>query len=844
MKVWRFGLPLTLAFTVACGGPDPDPGTGVGGSATSSAGSAGTAGIGETGGSGGGSSTPPPPSRLPGSACLPSAEFDAAFAGFAASDVTVEARSPYCAEGAVCLVDHFQGRVSCPYGQAASGSDASVGCSLPGSDTRVSAAVEPQRLDRRAQDAVYCSCRCAGPDPNASYCPCAAGFECVERVPALSSAQDPELVGSYCVRGVDAAPNPVALTAAPCELGSQGCGEENRLPASMPALAPPAPAPSATASPFLAPFARARKLDLLFMIDNSISMAGKQELLSRSLAELLERVANPICLDAAGNEHPAPPPGGACPQGQTRQFEPFTDLHVGFISSSLSDVGANTACPPEGFPRYVADRDDRGHLLGSLPRGQDLGANAQGFLSWSAGEAGFSELTASARRLLLAAGEKGCGWEQSLEAWYRFLIDPTPYRGLTRVVCTGSSSQTANCVQPAKDAAGRILLDDELLAQRQAFLRPDSTLAIVMLSDENDCSLQVGNQTWVVVNTEDPRPFFRGSSACASDPNDKCCYACPLQPPAGCAVDPACTADAANPNRLAPAQDGHNLRCFDQKRRFGVDFLYPTQRYVNALITFELCKSTLDLSTTDCALADLFANPLYDPAQRSRSQVVISGLLGVPWQPLAAEHNAAGSTLPPEVLRFKSSSELSAQGDDTWAQVLGSPGVPWRAASGTRQEVLSVPRIPPALPQMVESELPRAGVAPGNPINGDEFDTASRVGGTPDDLEYACIYPLPSPIDCAALDPSTQNCDCFGGDNTSPVCEATPGVSSAGTTQYWGKAYPGLRQLQVLKELGENAVVGSACPRNTSNPVAPDYVYRPAIGALLERLQAAREPGP
>jgi hypothetical protein len=153
------------------------------------------------------------------------------------------------------------------------------------------------------------------------------------------------------------------------------------------------------------------------------------------------------------------------------------------------------------------------------------------------------------------------------------------------------------------------------------------------------------------------------------------------------------------------------------------------------------------------------------------------------------ERNPAGSTLPPEVLRFKSSAELSAQGDDTWAQMLGSPGVPWRAASGTREEVLSVPRIPPALPQMVESELPRAGVAPGNPINGDEFDTAIRVGG--------------------------------GGDNTSPVCEATPGVSSAGTNQYWGKAYPGLRQLQVLKELGEtpwSAPLARATPPTPSPP--------------------------
>jgi hypothetical protein len=477
-----------------------------------------------------------------------------------------------------------------------------------------------------------------------------------------------------------------------------------------------------------------------------------------------------------------------------------------------------------------------------LPRGQNLGANAAGFLEWRAGETGFADFSADARRMLRAAGESGCGWEQSLEAWYRFLVDPIPYRSLARVPCPGSTSAALNCVQPETDGESRLLLDEVLLAQRAAFLRPDSTLAVVMLSDENDCSLQIGNQTWVVVAIEDQRPFFRGSSACAQDPNDKCCYSCPLLPPEGCAVDPICTSDGANLNRLQPQQDGRNLRCFDQKHRFGIDFLFPTQRYVNALTQPTLCSSALDLATTDCATEALRPNGLY-AGGRNRSQIVLGGLVGVPWQALSAGVSPNGEPLPVTALRYESAAELNAQGNPTWAEVLGSPGVPWRAATGTQPEVASVPRTPPTLPQMVESDVPRTGVTNGNAINGRDYDTVSTQGGSgPDDLEPACLFPLPQPVDCAALEPSSDNCGCFAGAEASPICEQTPGVSMAGTTQYWGKATPGLRQLQVLKDLGENAVVSSVCARNTSDPSGDDYGYRPAIGALLERLQAAGVP--
>jgi len=580
------------------------------------------------------------------------------------------------------------------------------------------------------------------------------------------------------------------------------------------------------------------------MIDNSISMSDKQEILRLAAPDLMSRLVNPICLDAEGNEWPAPLPGADCPPGQRRQFAPLADVHVGVVSSSLGDFGSNVACPQEGFPRFVPDRNDRAHLMGSLARSTAPG-NAQGFLEWRAGATELDTFDLDFQRMLTDVGESGCGWEASLESWYRFLVDPLPYRELARVACPGSSSTALNCVQPATYAGGETVLDDALLAQRAAFLRDDSLVAVIMLSDENDCSGQVGEQTWVAFNIEDQRPMIKGTSICATDPNDKCCYACPAAPPAGCSVDPACTADPANANRLSPVLDGQNLRCYDQKRRFGQDFLYPTQRYVNALTLPQLCTSALDLATEGCDAADIVANPLF-AGGRVPSEVYLSGIVGVPWQAIAANQDAYGRAIDPsEVLRFKSYGELT--NDDAWAQIVGSPGVPWRAATDSTPEVLSVPGSLPALPQMLESpQFPRPGVTVGNAMNGRDFDTTqgtiSYDGTTrPDDLQYACIFPLPTPRDCELLDPNTDNCDCYRGVLDRPICEQTPGVSVPGTTQYWSKAYPGPRLLQVLKDFGAqttNSVVASICARNTTDASRSDYGYRPAMAAIIERLQA------
>lgn len=570
------------------------------------------------------------------------------------------------------------------------------------------------------------------------------------------------------------------------------------------------------------------KIDLLFMIDNSASMSDKQAILRLAVPDLVQRLVNPVCIAADGSRGVTPAPGADCPSGQSREFNPIEDINIAVISSSLGDAGADDACASAGLPGSVPDRVDLAHLVGSLPRGQ-VGANAFGFLEWRAASTAEAEFSARFERMVESVGERGCGWEASLESWYRFLIDPFPYRELVRVACPGARDDARNCVQSATDGDGQVLLDRELLNQRAAFLRPNSLVAIIMLSDENDCSIAVGGSSWAVGNTR--RSMNRGSTTCDTDPNAKCCYACGTRVPDGCQADPICD-QPPTADRLPLEEDATNLRCFDQKRRFGYDFLYPTARYVNALRQPQLCIGRPDLKMDGCPASNLVDNPLF-AGGRPDSLVFLGGIVGVPWQSLASDVDANDAPLTdPNALRYKTAGELAR--DDVWAEILGSPGVRWQAATDTSAEVAGSPATAPENPLMIESQFPRPGVTPGNDVNGREF----AAGATPDDLEYACIFPLPEPRDCSMKEPT--ECDCTMDDFDRPLCERQPGVSPAGTTQYWAKAYPGLRQLQVLHDFGENSIVASICARNvdiSTRDTRADFGYRPAVDTIVERLK-------
>jgi hypothetical protein len=159
-----------------------------------------------------------------GDPCTPEDEFFDEFNGFALGEVSVESRSFQC-ETRVCLVNKFQGRVSCPYGTNGTPPDptamATVGhnlpCEVPQFGGYVTVPVLPQRIERKPEVAVYCSCRCDGADPNARYCECPSGFECADI--GVSDPNQSELAGSYCVRSGSNV-DPVTIPPGECSIPS------------------------------------------------------------------------------------------------------------------------------------------------------------------------------------------------------------------------------------------------------------------------------------------------------------------------------------------------------------------------------------------------------------------------------------------------------------------------------------------------------------------------------------------------------------------------------------------------------------------------------------------------
>jgi hypothetical protein len=529
------------------------------------------------------------------------------------------------------------------------------------------------------------------------------------------------------------------------------------------------------------------KLDLLLMIDNSLSMLEKQRLLMDAVAHLFA------------------PPGGT-----TLSTD---DVHVGVITSSLGSHGASQ-------PKDVCiapEDNDRARLVATMREGVPSFRNT-GFLAWgpdAGASASLEELNSALQPMLEAVGEHGCGYESSLEAWRRFLVDPEPYEEV---------------VVPESTAVAQLQgIDDVLLEQRASFLRPDSVLAIVMLSDENDCSIVDEGYGWLIARAS---PMYRSTSACHTDPNDPCCQSCGEQTAnAGCAPPPedaACqTANGAFLNGNA-GEDDLNVRCWDQKRRFGFDLLYPLDRYTDALTR----QFVYDRSF------DPVPNPIFAGGQRHPSQVILTGIVGVPWQDLADQASLSGPGL-----EYLSAAELVQQ--KRWPLMLGNPQAsppvlptdPFMIETTLDRAELSSVSAHPLLPSQKlvasDSQDPQA-----NLINGHEGSYPSGWS-----LQHACIFPLQQPKVCdqAALE-TDVGCECFESDlsSNSALCQP-PGGGPAEITQYFDGAFPGLRQLQVLRELGDSAITASICPK-VFDPTSPDYGYRPAMTSLAARLERAFNP--
>jgi hypothetical protein len=303
------------------------------------------------------------------------------------------------------------------------------------------------------------------------------------------------------------------------------------------------------------------KLDLLFVIDNSSSMADKQAELARVIPDLIRAMTDPT------------------------SKQRVTDIHVGVITTSLGSHGTS-ACTD----------NDRARLVTGCAAGD-------------------------AACLIKKAGTAGCEYESSWEAAYHFLIDPAPYAKAE--------------VSFFPDYADKIRvegLDETLLAERRAFLRPDSVVAVVIASDENDASLKPAGLNWYAWGQPQGK-MLPGWAACGSVPDDfepesitdykklheeYRCFSCFEDP-----SDPGC----ARTWPIGTDIDAPRLRAFHQTQRFGYNFLWGRDRYVKAFTAVQVMDSTNRLST----------NPLFVGGQRSSDHVVVGTLVGVPQELLKPE---------------------------------------------------------------------------------------------------------------------------------------------------------------------------------------------------------------
>ena len=602
------------------------------------------------------------------------------------------------------------------------------------------------------------------------------------------------------------------------------------------------------------------KVDLLFMIDNSASMGDKQKILSDAVPNLLRGLLEPSCVDPNGKAvgSKANPNGNKgnrynCPDGSEPEFAPVTDMHIGIVSSSLGSFGGDV-CPDSGRS------NDKGHLLNLTAMGPLPDAGGSNFLSWFP----TNEANADAKRhptpptpaitdltklqtdfvaLVTGVAQNGCGLEAQLESFYRFLIQPDPW-----VTVKLDGANQADLGAPNE-------IDVELLKQRADFLREDSLVAIIELTDEDDSSadpLSVGGQGWAFMANQFPGSTVlradgksttapRATSICATnagaDGKDGkvACTSCGFA--ATCnGSDPACTLIKNDPEckknggYYGPGEDQLNVRFFHMKERYGIDPQYPIKRYIDGLTKFRVPDRSAEHTSKPRAGGRDISG--YIGTQKCTNPLFAKNLPREAGQEICAlQRSTRGPELiffavvggvPNKLLHFDpSDSEKSKIVNSDWEAILGRDPANFDYTGVD--------------PHMVQSISPRPGVPGPSQTRGDNGDVNDPVGRDwetgADDLQYACTFLLPEKRACTASDPS---CDCASAAKNPPLCGAASG------DQTKAKAYPTAREFQVVRALGDQGVIASLCPISlTVKSDDPTYGYNPAVKSIIDRLKNA-----
>ncbi|HEY1693836.1 MAG TPA: hypothetical protein VGG39_16830 [Polyangiaceae bacterium] len=594
--------------------------------------------------------------------------------------------------------------------------------------------------------------------------------------------------------------------------------------------------PASEAGPI--PTASANKVDLLFMLDNSASMGDKQVLLAAAVPDVLQGL---VSLQVH-------------------------DMHVGIVTSSLGGRGGDQCNPSAtnpASPSLNAHNDDRGELIDRSGVAGDptvetvpaAGENASHFLGWFPSDAANSgatpppapvvtdeaTLVGDFTGMVEGVHEHGCGFEAQNEAWYRFLVQPDPFDTITK-----------NGTQAAFTG-----VDATILQQRHDFLRPDSLLIVVVLTDESEAvadPLSISGQGWAFENEQFPGSTNgsapEGSIECknldpnnplTTGPNDPNCTSCAfLQGAPNFATE--CPNDGTNGTNgyLDPIDDQLNVRFFHQKERFGLLAGYPTSRYVRGLSKTTVPDSQHEHDGNGNYIGDQDAqanctNPIFaaslpangtgelcnlPPGPRTSGLVLYEAIAGVPHQLLQQDPTNPDSP------------QKTALTDADWKLILGTDpeNYDFRGADFHMIEDWN-----PRTTQGVyanASQCPPGSPNDCDPINGREC--ATNEG----DLQFACIFDIRSLYGGVGKDCTQAKflgaCDCASGalGSTTPLCDTT-----TPTLQIYAKAYPSVREMIIAHALGEQGLVSSLCPIHVTDTGGGDplYGYRPAVLSLLAR---------
>jgi hypothetical protein len=619
-------------------------------------------------------------------------------------------------------------------------------------------------------------------------------------------------------------------TGAPGDDGGPGAGGEGGLEAGPPQTEGGVGHPNGP-PPVVA------KIDLLFMIDNSASMGDKQALLAGAVPDMLER------LTVSAN------------------------MHVGIVTSSLGGRGGDQ-CPANATnpanPSLNAHNDDRGELIN---RGGVLGnptvenpvadAAPSNFLSWFPSVATNqgqptpptkpigdpATLVGDFTTMVAGVHEHGCGFEAQNEAWYRFLVQPDPYDTITK---NGTRAQYSG-------------IDKTILQQRHDFLRPDSMLIIVVVTDENEEAvdpLSIGGQGWAFVTANfpgSPNNYAapEGTIECQqlnpadplqTGPNDPNCTSCAFISQSDPNFAVRCPKDGANgaDGYLDPNDDSLNTRFFHQRMRFGLFAGYPTSRYVRGLTRATVPDSANEHDTNGNYIGDQDSeancvNPIFaaslptDPSgelcnlprgSRDPRLVFYAAIAGVPHQLLQQDPTNPDSP------------QKTTLSEADWVRIHGHDPEHYDFSGADFHMVESWDARTAQGVMANASTCPPGSSDTCDPINGREWQTNKG------DLEFACIFPLVKPKDCTQADVEGA-CDCAQGalNSQTQLCQQDA-TGKYTTTQINGKAYPSVREMVIAHALGPQGIVSSICPIHVLEQTPGDrlYGYRPAVDTLLSRI--------